>query len=159
MSLIDDASSACRLVGISKQTAYRTREHDPEFAAAWDEAREQARDLVERTAHQWITTGVPVKNVRTRTVTKTNAKGDLIEETTETVETLSAERSATLMIFWLKAHHAERYRFAEKVEHGGTEGSPIRIESVSALDAQIEKLSAELQERAVRAGSPAVPEE
>ena len=158
MSLIDDASSACRIANVSKTTAYRNRESDPEFAAAWDEARESARDLVERTAHQWITTGVPVKNVRTRTVTKT-VKGELVEETTETVETLSAERSATLMIFWLKAHHPERYRFAERLETTGAGGGPVRIETVESIDRQIEKLAAELQVRAVAAGSPPVPEE
>jgi len=158
MSVVDDATSACRLASVSKTTAYRTREDSPEFALAWDEAREHARDLIERTAHQWITTGVPVKRKRTRTVTKT-VGAEVTETTTTTEETEGSERSATLMIFWLKAHYPDRYRFAEKVEHGGTEGSPVRIESVSALDAQIEQLSAELQRRATAAGLPPVPEE
>lgn len=159
MSLIDDATSACRMANVSKATVYRVRDQDPKFALAWDEAREHARDLVERTAHQWITTGVPVKRKRTRTVTKTNDQGQIVEETTTVEETESSERSATLMIFWLKAHHPDRYRFAEKVEHGGSDGSPIRIESVASLDAQIEALAEELRLAARAAGDPAVPEE
>ena len=142
MSLIDDVSSACRIANISRASAYRVREEDKAFAEAWDEARDHARDLVERTAHEWITTGVPVKQKRTRTITKTDDNNKVIETTTTVEETESAERSATLMIFWLKAHFPERYRFAERFEHAGDAGGPIEIAvTKEEIDTAVERFS------------------
>jgi 20S proteasome alpha/beta subunit len=43
---------ACRAAGISRQTAYRWRDDDLEFAFEWDEARENAVDVVESTIYQ-----------------------------------------------------------------------------------------------------------
>jgi hypothetical protein len=43
---------ACRAAGISRQTAYRWRDDDPEFADQWEEARENAVDVVESTIYQ-----------------------------------------------------------------------------------------------------------
>ena len=43
---------ACRAAGISRQTAYRWRDEDLEFAFEWDEARENAVDVVESTIYQ-----------------------------------------------------------------------------------------------------------
>lgn len=157
LGLIPDVTSACNGAGVARTTAYKMRDSDPEFAAAWDEALDLARDLVQRVAHQWVTTGVPVKQRKTRTVTKTDEKGKTIETTTTVETSESSERSAALMQFWLKAHYPDKYRFAERVESTGADGGPIRVEAVSAIDAQIEKLSAELNRRAIAAGSPPVP--
>lgn len=144
LSLIPDVSSACRVAHVGRTTVYRHRDSNPAFLEAWDEALELCRDLIQRTAHTWATTGVPVKNVRSRTVTKKDASGNVIETTTEVVETEGAERSATMMIFWLKAWYPDRYRWAERLESTGAGGGPIRIEGIDAVDAQIEKLEAEL---------------
>ena len=43
---------ACKAAGISRQTAYRWQREDPEFADAWDEAIENAVDVVESTVYQ-----------------------------------------------------------------------------------------------------------
>jgi len=43
---------ACRAAGISRQTAYRWHRKDPEFAEQWDEAHENAVDVVESTIYQ-----------------------------------------------------------------------------------------------------------
>jgi len=43
---------ACKAAGISRQTAYRWHREDPEFADAWDEAHENAVDVVESTIYQ-----------------------------------------------------------------------------------------------------------
>ena len=43
---------ACKAAGISRQTAYRWRDDDLEFAFEWDEARENAVDLVESMIYQ-----------------------------------------------------------------------------------------------------------
>ena len=43
---------AAQAAGISRQTAYRWHREDPEFADAWDEAHENAVDVVESTMYQ-----------------------------------------------------------------------------------------------------------
>lgn len=43
---------ACKAAGISRQTAYRWQRDDPEFAEQWDEAHENAVDVVESTIYQ-----------------------------------------------------------------------------------------------------------
>src|ERR1041384_3832871 len=48
---------ACKAAGISRQTAYRWRDEDPEFAILWDEAHEQAVDSVESVLFQKALSG------------------------------------------------------------------------------------------------------
>jgi hypothetical protein len=43
---------AAQAAGVSRQTAYRWQREDPEFADQWDEARENAVDVVESTVYQ-----------------------------------------------------------------------------------------------------------
>ena len=43
---------ACKAAGISRQTAYRWQREDPDFAERWDEAKENAVDVVESTMYQ-----------------------------------------------------------------------------------------------------------
>jgi len=43
---------AAQVAGISRQTAYRWQREDPEFADQWDEAIENAVDVVESTIYQ-----------------------------------------------------------------------------------------------------------
>lgn len=170
LGLIPDVSSACRVARISRGTAYRARDGEvvtkhgervrigiiPGFKEAWEEALANARDRVEQVVHTWITTGVPVRSVTTKTRRKIGEGGVLLEEITERFETESAERSATLAKFWLMAWHPGRYRWADRVEATGAGGGPIQVESLNQIDAQIAALSAELEARA--AGAP-VPDE
>lgn len=143
LSSLPDVSAACRISGISRGSAYRLRETDADFARAWNDALDLARDAVERRAYQWIMTGVPVKKTVKKTVTK---NGKVLSEETTTTE--SAETNATLMIFWLKAWNPDRYRWSERAELTGADGGAIKIEPLNAIDRQIEELSAELASRA-----------
>ena len=43
---------AAQAAGVSRQTAYRWQREDPEFADQWEEARENAVDVVESTIYQ-----------------------------------------------------------------------------------------------------------
>jgi hypothetical protein len=45
-----NVSEAARLAGINRQYAYHARDQDPEFAAGWDEAVEEAVDKLEAAA-------------------------------------------------------------------------------------------------------------
>lgn len=143
LSSLPDVSAACRIAGIGRKQVYRVRDADPDFDRAWNDALDLARDAVERRAYQWIMTGVPVK----KTVTKKKMKGGVVVEE-ETTTTESAETNATLMIFWLKAHFPDRYRWSERAELTGAEGGPIRVEGLDSIDRQIAELSAELEQRA-----------
>lgn len=156
LSLLPDVSSACRISRIGRTAAYDARKSVDGFAEAWDEALELASDFVQRQAHTWITTGVPVRSTRTVTKRKTDRAGNVTETTTEEVVSESAERSATLMIFWLKAWYPERYRWSERIETTGAEGGPIRVESIEEIDRKIAMLAGEL---AQRAGDEPVPDE
>lgn len=42
--------AACQACGITRQAAYKARDNAPEFAAAWDEALEDAIDALEAVA-------------------------------------------------------------------------------------------------------------
>ena len=48
---------AAQAAGISRQTAYRWRDEDPEFAELWDEAIENAVDAVENTVYHKALSG------------------------------------------------------------------------------------------------------
>lgn len=51
-----NVSQACRAANISRSAAYAWRDEDPEFAAAWKEAEEQAADALEQVAWERATT-------------------------------------------------------------------------------------------------------
>lgn len=46
---------ACAAAGISRDTAYKSRELHPDFAALWDEAAEDAVDILQATAYKIAT--------------------------------------------------------------------------------------------------------
>jgi len=48
---------ACKAAGISRQTAYRWHREDPEFADQWDEAIENAVDVIESVIYQKALSG------------------------------------------------------------------------------------------------------
>src|SRR5688572_17086352 len=47
-----NVKEACKAAGVSRQVAYRRRERDASFRAAWDAAIEAAVDELERVARQ-----------------------------------------------------------------------------------------------------------
>jgi len=54
---------ACRAAGISRQTAYRWHREDPDFADDWDEAHENAVDVVESTMYQQAVGGNTIAGI------------------------------------------------------------------------------------------------
>lgn len=156
LALIPDVSSAARAANIGRAEVYRRRNTDSVFREAWDECLEIAKDRVQQVAHTWITAGVPVHSRRTTTRTKKDKDGNVMETTTEVVESEARERSATLMIFWLKAFHPDRFRWAERVEATGRDGGPVEISPLESIDEQIAVLAAQIRERA---GDEPVPVE
>lgn len=47
-----NVSEGCRAAGIARSTSYKWRGEDPEFAAAWDDAEEEATDALEKVARE-----------------------------------------------------------------------------------------------------------
>ncbi|MFL5312238.1 MAG: hypothetical protein ACJ79H_17535 [Myxococcales bacterium] len=108
-----NVSAACRVAGISRETAYHERREDPLFADAWLEARAVGIELLEQIAHQRATVGHDIKIVRRRV--KTGPDGKVIEEDVTTEERV--EVSDQLLVTLLKAYKPEMYRERYDVRH------------------------------------------
>jgi len=96
-----NVSRAARIAGVNRATAYKHKKSNDAFSAAWDEAIEEAVDVMEE--EMWR-----------RAVEGTNRPIIHKGEVTGTFK----EYSDTLMIFLAKAHRPERFR--ERYEHRGT---------------------------------------
>lgn len=55
LSLRGCVRDACEAVGVGRRTVYEHRERDPEFAAAWEQALEDAADRLEAVAWERAT--------------------------------------------------------------------------------------------------------
>lgn len=88
--------------GFTRKTAYKHRREDPEFAAAWDDAFEQATDALESEARRRAYDGVkrPVYQ-----------GGELVGYV--------QEYSDQLMLALLKAHRRGTFGDKQQVEHSG----------------------------------------
>lgn len=47
LAVVPNVGRACRVAGVSRQTAYQARKQHPDFAAEWDAALENGIDMVE----------------------------------------------------------------------------------------------------------------
>lgn len=100
-----NVSGAAGKAGIDRNTAYTAYHTDPEFAAAWDDAIEQAVDRAVQELYRRAVEGVekPVTVAGEREVIR--------------------EYSDTLLIFLLKCHRREVY--GDRIEHSGPKGRDL----------------------------------
>lgn len=98
-------TAAAKAAGWNRSWAYRLRERDSEFAAAWDDALEEALDLCEEELHRRAFKG---------TLKPVFQGGEQVGSI--------REYSDTLAIFLMKAHRPEKYRENVKLEHSGSIG-------------------------------------
>ena len=106
---------ACAAASVGRTTAYRVRNSDPEFAAAWDEALEDAADLLEIEAIRRARTGVrePVIYQGKLCGTWVNDAGDVVTENTpgaRLVPLAITKYSDGLLMFLLKGIRPGKYR-------------------------------------------------
>lgn len=96
---------------VSTPTAYAHRSDDPEFKARWDDAVEQAIQVLEQEAHRRAAIGVrrPVFQ-----------SGKLVGTVTE--------YSDTLLIFLLKANRPHKYRDNHRVEISTPAGESVKVD-------------------------------
>lgn len=94
--------TACKKAKISRSTAYKTRDEDVDFAAAWDIALDDATDNMEQEAWRRGVKGTvkPVYQGKEHV-------GDI------------REYSDTLLIFMLKGIRPDKYRERTDVHHSG----------------------------------------
>lgn len=107
-------TTACNVAKIGRVTVYEHRQNDPEFARAWDEAREMAADRLEQEAIR-------------RAVDGTNKpvffQGEIVG--------FEKEYSDTLLVLLLKAHKPDKYR----------ERSDVRINLAQLSDEELRLLA------------------
>jgi hypothetical protein len=95
-------TTACRKAKIGRTTAYKVRDEDIDLAAAWDDALDQAADVMEEEAHRRAVEGV------LKPIYQGGKKVGSVRE-----------YSDTLLIFQLKAARPEKYRERSDIRHSG----------------------------------------
>ena len=97
---------ACHAAGIPRSSAYFRREKNKKFAAEWDEAIEEATDMLEAVALARAVKGIE----RKRTVTTKEIKPDGSPQIISIQEISEQQYSNTLLMRLLEAHRPEKYR-------------------------------------------------
>jgi hypothetical protein len=118
---------AAKIAGITRARVYQVRKEDPDFAAAWDEAEEQAADALEAEAWRRAVDGVPEPLV---------SAGKIVRD--DDGQPIAIRRySDTLLVTLLKARRPERFKDRSVVEHDISDRVADRLEAarLRALDA------------------------
>lgn len=115
---------ACEAAEVPRSTAYAARNADPDFAALWDEAVQDAADLLEREAVRRARVGVrkPVIYQGQLCGTWVDAAGNVVPEGTpgsRMIPLSVTEYSDALLIFLLKGARPDKYR--DNQPAGGSE--------------------------------------
>jgi hypothetical protein len=119
LARMPNVTAACRLVGVTRNMAYRTARSDAAFREAWREAIEVGVDVLEGIAHRRATTGEPRVETRRRVKRAVNDMGELVVVEEEIVTTEITYVSDSLLITLLKAYRPRRFR-----EHAGPHLAP-----------------------------------
>lgn len=137
--------SACKVAGVSRPTIYWYREHDTEFAAAWELAKEEASDRIDQEIYRRGMTGVkkPVfgstqlLDAQGQPVTDANGRRVMVTGKIADV----TEYSDTLLIFLAKGVNPKKYREQVTVRHE------------DAIDTELVELEQQLRRRGLDPGS------
>ncbi|XQZ98837.1 hypothetical protein ACOZ4Y_02590 [Komagataeibacter rhaeticus] len=104
-------SQSASIALVERKTVYRWREADPAFAAAWDDAIDEATDMLEAEARRRAVEGDEEYVV---------SMGQLVKDPTDPSKYLTTrKRSDGLMTLLLKAHRPEKYRERYDVQQSG----------------------------------------
>jgi hypothetical protein len=121
---------ACRAAKVGRTSHYAWLKEDPQYAAAVEDAMEQAADLLEAEARLRATEGVEEPII------------GRVGKDQDGVITTVRKKSDTLLIFLLKGRRPEVFRERAEVRHtGGVNVSGIDLSKLSAAElAQVEAL-------------------
>ena len=106
---------SARNANITRQVVYRARDRSAKFRADWDEALEEARELLEAEARRRAAIGVDEPIFY---------KGEVVGHI--------RKYSDTLLMFLLKAHWPEKFRENVSIDQrvSGRDGGPIKTQHV-----------------------------
>lgn len=113
-----NVTKSCEIANIPRISAYNWRNHIPEFAAAWEEAKKVGVERLEDEATRRATEGD--EDVRY------DKDGNIIGVT--------RKYSDTLLIFLLKGAKPDKYRERVSSEISGPGGKPIQIDDKTAAE-------------------------
>lgn len=125
-------STACELMGISRNTVYAERQRNEDFALAWADAEEESTEAMEREAYRRAVEGVTTPLVSAgKHVTDVQSYSDRLLE------------------FMLKSRRPEKYRDRVDVNHSGKIEKRVKVDleklDDNELDA-LERIAAKLEE-------------
>lgn len=112
-----NVTMSCHTIDAARSMVYRWRDEDSAFRAAWDEALEEATDLLEAEAHRRAYAGYE------EPVFYQGAECGLVRK-----------YSDTLLIFILKGLRPEKYRERSDARLSGADGGPIGIRDMSDIE-------------------------
>ena len=133
-------SAAARAARIHRTVPYKARQDDPDFAAAYADALEEACDGLELEARRRAHDGVdePVVYQGELMGCWVMADGTVVSKDTPgaTLVPLTVKKySEALLLALLKAHRPERFRDNVKLEHSGTgAGGAIKVSHEHSVD-------------------------
>ena len=110
---VGNVSAAARHAGVSRQTVYKERKSSEQFRDAWDDAMEEAMDLLEAEARRRA-----VEGTHKPVFYKGAAVGEI------------REYSDTLTIFLLKGRRSDVFGDRVKQEITGDRGGPVTVRVV-----------------------------
>ena len=105
-----NVSESARVAVISRATVHRWRQEDPDFAAAWDDAMEDATDTLEAEARRRALDGHEEYVV---------SMGQIVRDPETGLPLKQRKYSDALTALLLKAHRPERYRERHEVKNTG----------------------------------------
>ena len=153
-----NVAGSCRAVGVGSATVYKLRQEDADFAAAWDDALEDAYDYLEAEARRRAFDGVEepvVYQGQLTPVWERNPDGTYVRDDDEnlvqaknpdgTPKYLTVKKySDGLAQFLLKGYR--RRKFGEKLELTGKDGGPVTIDETTRA-ARVAQLMAVAEQR------------
>ena len=134
LSITANVTQSAKAVGISRRHAYRVQESDPEFAADWAEAMEEACDALEEEARN--------RAMGTYISYKFTKSGDPIYHPLTNEPYAERAVSDTLLILLLKAHRPDKFKDRSAVETTITDAPKYDLSRLTPAElAQLEALT------------------
>jgi hypothetical protein len=130
LRLTANVTRSALVARIDRGKVYDRRREDADFAAAWDDAKEQAADLLEEEAHRRAYHGVdePVIHQGELMGAWVNDQGQVVATEAPGARKIPLtvkKYSDTLMIFLLKGARPEKYRENLKLTGNGENGEVL----------------------------------
>lgn len=130
LRMTGNVSEACRQARTFTAYAYTLRKNNPEFAAAWADAMDEAVDSLEKEAWRRAREGVsePIMYQGEPCGVWVNRAGQRVEQGTPGamfMPLMTHRYSDTLLIFLLKGNRPEKYRDNVRVVQAGDPAAPV----------------------------------